>query len=213
MKPESLAILSHEMRASLSAIIGFSEALKDGLVGPMSEAQRTYICDIFASGKELLALVEGIAEGSNIEGDVAALPVAAGAAVMAVNEPTRIALVIDDDDRAADLLRLLLEAEGFSVLRAISAEDALLLVPQQTLALITLDLEMYGLNGWQFLQKVRESGASSGAPIVIVSGRSVANIARSRGAAAALQKPISRTGLKATLAELGLLKTSSTPTP
>ena len=31
-------------------------------------------------------------------------------------------LIVEDDDRAADLVRLLLEAEGFTVLRASSAE-------------------------------------------------------------------------------------------
>ena len=41
----------------------------------------------------------------------------------------RFALVIDDDDMAADLVRLLLEAEGFTVLRAASAEAALQLAP------------------------------------------------------------------------------------
>jgi len=32
--------------------------------------------------------------------------------------------VIEDDDQAAELVRLLLEAEGFTVLRAASAEAA-----------------------------------------------------------------------------------------
>ena len=63
----------------------------------------------------------------------------------------RIALVVEDDDRAADLVRLLLEAEGFTVLRAASAEAALALAPQQTLSLITLDLQLPGIDGWEFL--------------------------------------------------------------
>src|SRR5688572_32512060 len=42
-------------------------------------------------------------------------PDAAGIAVITIAGPARIALVIDDDDRAAELLRLLLEAEGFTV--------------------------------------------------------------------------------------------------
>ncbi|HET9405542.1 MAG TPA: PAS domain S-box protein, partial [Burkholderiales bacterium] len=78
---------------------------------------------------------------------------AGAGAPAAVETRVRNALVIDDDDRAADLLRLYLEAEGFTVLRAVSAEDALLLVPRQLLALITLDLQMYGMNGWQFLEQ------------------------------------------------------------
>jgi signal transduction histidine kinase len=45
----------------------------------------------------------------------------------------RIALVIEDDDLAADLVRLLLEAEGFTVVRAMSGEAALLMAHQQVL--------------------------------------------------------------------------------
>jgi CheY-like chemotaxis protein len=202
------ATVSHELRAPLNAIIGFSEALKDGLVGRLSDTQHEYVCDIFNSGQHLLSLIDGI----DVNQATATMSDSAGAAVLAVVEPNkRIALVVDDDDRAADLLRLLLEAEGFTVIRAVSAEDALLLVPQQALGLITLDLEMYGINGWQFLQKLRESGTLAQVPVVIVSGRSVHTLARSRGAAAALQKPISRARLQAILADLGLLQGPPAP--
>lgn len=207
MKPEVPETLSHELRASLNAIIGFSEALRDGLVGPMSDAQHACVRDILAGGQHMLSVINGIPASSKVESAPAQ-----GAAVMAIAGPARVALVIDDDDRAAGLLRMLLEVEGFTVIRAVSAEDALQLATQQTLALITLDLEMYGINGWQFLQKMRESGDLARAPVVIVSGRSVGNIARSRGAAAALQKPISRAELKTTLADLGLLQVSSAAT-
>jgi CheY-like chemotaxis protein len=127
-----------------------------------------------------------------------------------VERKDRIALVVDDDDRAAEVLRLFLEAEGFAVLRAISAEDAVLMVPKQTFALITLDLQMYGMNGWQFLLKLRESGSLRDVPVIIVSGRTIEdNLAQSRGAAAVLEKPLSRVKLKATLAKLGLLQVLS----
>jgi CheY-like chemotaxis protein len=139
-------------------------------------------------------------------------PGAAGAVtVPAVEAAKRVALVIEDDDQAADLLRLFLEAEGFTVLRAVSAEDAILLASRQTLALITLDLQLYGMNGWQFLLQLRESGTQH-APVVIISGRPVGNLAQARGAAAVLLKPISRGELKATLANLGLLSARNGPT-
>jgi CheY-like chemotaxis protein len=129
---------------------------------------------------------------------------------MPANEPKdRIALVVDDDDKAADVLRLFLEAEGFSVVRALSAEDAILIVPQQTLTLITLDLQLYGMNGWQLLQKLHESGDLTDVPVIVVSGRTVDDVAKSRGVAAVLQKPISRVQLKATLSRLGLIHIAS----
>ena len=52
-------------------------------------------------------------------------PAASAATVRRPSRKERIALVVEDDDQAADLVRLLLEAEGFTVLRAASAEAAL----------------------------------------------------------------------------------------
>ncbi len=118
-----------------------------------------------------------------------------------------VALVVEDDDRAAEALRRYLEAEGFAVVRSISAEDAFLEAPKHTLALITLDLQMYGLNGWQFLKQLHASGMQSQVPVIIASIRPVEDdLAQSRGVAAVLQKPIRRAHLTAALAKLGLLK-------
>jgi PAS domain S-box-containing protein len=116
----------------------------------------------------------------------------------------RIALVVEDDDRAADLVRLLLEAEGFTVLRAANAEAALVLAPQQALSLITLDIQLPGIDGWEFLARIRESSLLAAVPVVIISGLAHTNLTLTRGAAAVLQKPISRAQLRASLAKIGL---------
>src|SRR5687767_6844748 len=50
MKSEFLANMSHELRTPLNAIIGFSEVMRDGLVGPMSDKQRNFTGDILRSG-------------------------------------------------------------------------------------------------------------------------------------------------------------------
>ncbi|HVK54293.1 MAG TPA: response regulator, partial [Burkholderiales bacterium] len=133
------------------------------------------------------------------------LPHSADAAIVAAGEPQeRIALVIEDDDPTADLVRLLLEAEGFTVLRAANAEAALQLAPRQTLSLITLDIQLPGIDGWEFLQQIRESDALARVPVVIIAGVADGNMALARGASAVLQKPISRAELKIALANLGL---------
>ncbi|MDP3707553.1 MAG: PAS domain S-box protein [Polaromonas sp.] len=137
--------------------------------------------------------------------DAPTLPHSTDAAAPAAAEPTgRIALVVEDDDLAADLVRLLLEAEGFTVLRAASAEDALLLAPQQTISLITLDIQLPGIGGWEFLLQLRESSTLAHVPVVIIAGVADSNMALTCGAAAVLQKPVSRAQLKFSLANLGL---------
>jgi len=130
---------------------------------------------------------------------------AAGAATVVAAEPKeRVALVVEDDDMAAKLVRLLLETEGFTVLWAASAEEALVLAPKQTLSLITLDIGLPGINGWEFLHRIRESDTLAHVPVVIVSGLEASDMALMDGAAAVLQKPVSRAQLKTSLANLGL---------
>src|SRR5205085_9127227 len=50
----------------------------------------------------------------------------------------RTALVVEDDAKSAELIRLQLEAEGFVVRHAETAEAALAIAAEQPLALITL---------------------------------------------------------------------------
>ncbi|MDO9359997.1 MAG: PAS domain S-box protein [Polaromonas sp.] len=118
--------------------------------------------------------------------------------------PGRVALVVEDNDQAADLVRLLLEAEGFSVLRAASAEEALVLAPLQPLSLITHDIRLPGIDGWEFLARIRDNADLATVPVVIISGLADSNLGLTRGAAGVLQKPISRAQLRMSLANLSL---------
>jgi CheY-like chemotaxis protein len=130
-----------------------------------------------------------------------ALPVKSGEAA-APDE--RVVLMVEHDDKAAELLRPMLEAEGFKVLRAASAEDALLLAPQQTLKLITLAIELPGIDGWEFLQQIGSNDALSRVPVVIVASKDYSDMALDRGASAVLQKPVNRAQLNESLQHMGL---------
>jgi len=66
-KSDFLANMSHELRTPLNAIIGFSELLKDEMVGQLLPKQKDYIYDIFSSGKHLLSLLNDILDLSKIE--------------------------------------------------------------------------------------------------------------------------------------------------
>jgi signal transduction histidine kinase len=67
MKSEFVANMSHELRTPLNAITGFSEMLKDGLMGELTERQRHAASAIFDSGMHLLALINDILDLSRIE--------------------------------------------------------------------------------------------------------------------------------------------------
>jgi PAS domain S-box-containing protein len=116
----------------------------------------------------------------------------------------RFALVIESDERAVDLVRLLLEAEGFTVLNAPNTDIALELAGRQALSLITLDVQLPGLDGWACLQRIRDTVSLAQVPVVIIAGAADKNLPLAGGASAVLQKPISRAQLKSSLARLGL---------
>jgi signal transduction histidine kinase len=57
----------------LNAILGFSEGLRDGHFGTLTDAQRSYVQDIHTAGKHLLDLISSILDISKIEMNRAAL--------------------------------------------------------------------------------------------------------------------------------------------
>jgi CheY-like chemotaxis protein len=60
------------------------------------------------------------------------------------------------------------------------------------------------MDGWEFLQRIREHAVLAQVPVVIIAGADDCSLALARGAAAVLQKPISRVQLKASLVAIGL---------
>ncbi len=63
-----LANVSHELRTPLNAIIGFSDIIKDEVMGPVGHPQyKEYINDINSSGVHLLSLINDILDYSKAE--------------------------------------------------------------------------------------------------------------------------------------------------
>jgi CheY-like chemotaxis protein len=140
-----------------------------------------------------------------------ALPSAGAAAVSPVSvsidagaASARTALVVEGDVKSAELIRVQLEAEGFSVLHASSAEAGLSLAEQQPLALITLDIMLPHMDGWEFLGRIKQLPALARIPVVVISIVADRNKGFALGASAVMQKPISRQELYDALVELGM---------
>ena len=69
-KSEFLANMSHELRTPLNAILGFSEVIRDSVLGdgpPAWTKYREYAGSIYASGTHLLSLISEVLDLSKIE--------------------------------------------------------------------------------------------------------------------------------------------------
>ena len=101
-----------------------------------------------------------------------------------------LVLVVDDDERLREFMRVNLEMEGYSVREAASGEEALEAIEDQAPELVLLDVVMPGIDGWQMLQRMQERHGSI--PVIMFSGkvdeRSLAEAA-DRGARGFIGKP------------------------
>jgi CheY-like chemotaxis protein len=111
--------------------------------------------------------------------------------------------VVDDDDKSAELLRLQLQSAGFRVVRAGTAEAALELVAHETPDLVTLDINLPGINGWEFLEGFRKRPQFAKIPVVIVSVIADHSRGLSLGANQVLQKPVGREAMVRALHAMG----------
>lgn len=66
-KDASLAGVSHELRAPLSAILGLAQLVGDGAYGPLGDQQRDALRTIAASGRHLLSLIDDLLDLAKIE--------------------------------------------------------------------------------------------------------------------------------------------------
>ncbi|HET6451490.1 MAG TPA: response regulator transcription factor [Spirochaetia bacterium] len=77
-------------------------------------------------------------------------------------------LIIEDVREMADLIRLYLQKEGVEATISDSAEDALQEFERQRFDLVVLDINLPGMDGFEFLQRIRHT---SSVPVIIVSAR------------------------------------------
>jgi len=78
-------------------------------------------------------------------------------------------LIADDDVHICQLLQLYLKKEGFSVSVRYRGDDALDAYRQEGPKLVILDVMMPGLDGWEVLRQIRQTGET---PILMLTAKS-----------------------------------------
>ena len=80
-------------------------------------------------------------------------------------------LVVDDDDVIRQLISVNLELEGFDVETAFDGQDCLDKVKAVKPAVITLDIMMPRLDGWEAASRLRADPETAGIKVVLLSAR------------------------------------------
>lgn len=99
-------------------------------------------------------------------------------------------LIVDDNPEIIQVLEDIFAEEGFGTIAALSGEEALLLAEKYQPYLITLDILMPGIDGWEVLQKLKNNPKTWRIPVVIVSKVKDEETAHALGAIGFVTKPI-----------------------
>jgi CheY-like chemotaxis protein len=107
--------------------------------------------------------------------------------------------VVDDDPTMRDVMRRFLAREGFDVVTANDGKEGLALARKLTPSVITLDVRMPGLDGWDVLRKLKADPELALIPVIVLTIVDEKNKGYALGAADYMTKPIDRDRLRGIL--------------
>src|SRR3569623_2640222 len=82
-----------------------------------------------------------------------------------------LVLLVDDDEKVRELVRVNLEFEGYIVREAGSAEEGMAAIEEAKPDLVLLDVMMPHVDGWEMLRRGQERYGAGAIPVVMFSGK------------------------------------------
>lgn len=123
-----------------------------------------------------------------------------------------LVLVVEDDPKGADLLRIYLSEAGYTVDVARDGAEGLEKIRQLGPAAVILDILLPKLDGWAFITQVKADPVTKAVPVIIVSIIDQKGKGFALGAADYLIKPVQKDDLLRTLRAFSLTaKTQTAP--
>jgi len=110
------------------------------------------------------------------------------------DKQTLTILVVDDDETNLIVARSLLEADGFSVVTATDAMSTFDVLKDVDPALILMDIQLPGMDGWELTRRLKKNIVTSHIPIIAVTAygnTGDAERARDAGFVEFVAKPVS----------------------
>jgi len=162
-KSHEIIHISHQMRTSLSGLLGFTHFLEST---ELTEEQKEFVSIISTSSDELLTLVNNII-------DMSPKPrpeqeVNKGTTAISKNAIPSV-LVVDDNEINKRLLAKVLENENLKVSYASNGEEAVTLREEQDFDIIFMDIQMPVMDGVEASKVIRAyEKAEKIAPVPII---------------------------------------------
>ncbi|WP_255334997.1 response regulator [Methanosarcina sp. KYL-1] len=122
-----------------------------------------------------------------------------------------LVLVVEDDEMSRELLVFTLNDAGYRVATVSSGKEALLLVHKMKPFLITLDIMLPGINGWDVLKNLKEDSATADIPVLVISMDDDKNCSLLCGAFDHLVKPVQKDLFLSTLEKVKEKTEKSSP--
>ena len=85
--------------------------------------------------------------------------------------PTKTVLLVEDNDSVRELIKVLLETEGYQIIEAANGHDGLAKAETSHPYLMILDLMMPGLDGESVLKTLSQHATLKRVPVLVVSGK------------------------------------------
>src|SRR6478735_4892475 len=101
-------------------------------------------------------------------GDTESAPRSGGAVLSAITDAPINILIVDDEPKNLTALETLLDAPGYRLVRAESADQALLALVAEEFAVLILDGRMPGMTGFELAQIIKGRKKTSRIPIIFL---------------------------------------------
>ncbi|MGA9142014.1 MAG: response regulator [Methanocella sp.] len=81
-------------------------------------------------------------------------------------------MVVDDEPDVVDLVKLVLESDGFSVVTAYSGKEALEKIDNEMPDLVLLDIMMPQMDGWEVYSRIKANPRTKDIPVAMLTAKS-----------------------------------------
>jgi putative two-component system response regulator len=82
----------------------------------------------------------------------------------------QVVLIVDDDEKSREIIRLLLQQEGYVTLEVGDGKAAMDLIRTQPPDLVLLDITMPGISGFEVVKQIKQDDAIKAIPVIMVTG-------------------------------------------